>query len=81
MKLLLFCRLTAYFKVKISKVHDFEADFLFQILSSTDKKSFFDLFLYVFKSIDHLNMKLLPILKLKFWKFRILEIVNSHPCE
>ena len=48
MKLLLFCGHTAYFKAKISKVQDFEADFLFQILNSTDYNSFFDLFLYVF---------------------------------
>ena len=66
MKLVLFCGHTAYFKAKISKVQDFEADFLFQILNSADYNSFFDLFLYVLKTIDHLNMKLLPLSKLKF---------------
>ena len=61
-----------------SWIHDFEADF---------PSSFFDLFLVYLKTIDHLNLKLwifvgiLQVLGFDFKKFRILEILNFHPCD
>ena len=56
------------------------------MLNSADYNSFSDYFLDYLKTINHLNLKLciligiLQVLKFEFLKFRILEILNFHPC-
>ena len=46
-----------------SWIQDFEADFLFKILNSTDYNSFSDLFLFVLKTIiDHFKNEIAIIL-------------------
>ena len=66
------------------------ADFLWKvglkILNKADYNSFSDLFSEYLKPIDHLNLKLLIFcrhttsFKTLIFKFRILEILNFHPC-
>ena len=56
------------------------------MLNKAAYNSFFDLFAVHLKTIDHLNLKLLcfigmlQVLRFEFLKFRILEILNFHPC-
>ena len=48
--------------------------------------SFIDIFTVDLKTIKHVNLKyyyfegILQVLKFEFQKFRILEILNFHPC-
>ena len=73
-----------------SWIQDFEADFplkvSLKILNKADSCGFFDLISVYLKTIDHLNFKLLifigilQVLRFDFQKFRILEILNFHPC-
>ena len=71
-------------------IQDFEADFLWKvslkILNKADSHGFFDFISVYLKTIAHLNLKLLifigilQVLRFNFQKFRILEILNFHPC-
>ena len=59
-------------------------------LNSGDNYRFSDLYSVCLETIDHLISKLwifsghiagiLQVLRSEFWKFRILEIMNFHPC-
>ena len=57
------------------------------MLNSADYNRSSDLFSDYLNTINHLNMKLfifigiLQVLKFDFLKFRILEILNFHPCD
>ena len=58
------------------------------MLNYGDYNSFSDYFSDYLKTVNHLNMKLLvylfegimQVIKFEFLKFRILEILNFHPC-
>ena len=56
------------------------------MLDLGDYHSFFDYFSDYISTINHFNFKLsifvaiLQVLKFEFQKFRILEILNFHPC-
>ena len=74
-----------------SWIQDFEADFpkkvSLKMLNQADNNSFFWYIITVYlKTINHLNLKydylegILQVLKFEFLKFRILEILNFHPC-
>ena len=69
---------------------DFKADFpISKMLNSANYNSFSDLFTDNLNT-NHLNLKLLgrgrgvtgilQVLSYEFLKFRILEIINFHPC-
>ena len=57
-----------------------------KFLNCADANRLFDLFSVYLKKIDHLNLKLLifvgilQVLRFDFKKYRILEILNFHPC-
>ena len=60
------------------------------MLHSVDNNSFSDLVSVYLKTIEHLSLKLLifvgihtilQVLRFDFKKFRILEILNFHPCK
>ena len=59
-----------------------------KILNLADSYGFFGLFSICLKTIDCVNLKLLiqvfigilQVLRYDFQKFRILEILNFHPC-
>ena len=79
------CKLTGLFLN-----HDFEADVSqnvsLKIHNSADSYGFFDSISVYLKTIDHLNLKMLiffgilQVLRFDFQMFRILEILNYHPC-
>ena len=51
-------------------------------LDSGFSYGFFDLISVYLKTVDHLNLfiVILLVLRFDFQKFRILEILNFHPC-
>ena len=57
------------------------------MLNKGDYNSLFDWFSDYLNKMNHLNFKLsifvaiLHVLKFEFQKFRILEILNFHPCD
>ena len=57
-----------------------------KILNYAASYGVFDLISVYLKTIDHLNLKLLifigilHVLRSEFQKFRIMEILNFHPC-
>ena len=59
----------------------------FQDYSWIQDNSFSDIFSVCLRTFDHLNLNceyllgILQILRFEFWKFRILEILNFHPCK
>ena len=65
---------------------DFPQKVRLKILNLNDSYGLFELISVYFKTIAHLNMKLLifigilQVLRFDFQKFRILEILNFHPC-
>ena len=73
-----------------SWIQDFEADFLWKvslkILNFADFYGILGVFSVYLKTIDSVNFKLLifigilQVLRYDFQKFRILEILNFHPC-
>ena len=74
-----------------SWIQNFEADFLWKVslkmLNYGDYNRFSYLHWVCLKTIDHINFKLwifsgyTASLRSEFWKFRIFENLNFHPCE